>query len=74
MLTLLYQSQPSGTESQPQTSQNDALNKAPASKKSKKTVNYIDLPIDEQTYSLSKREMDAAFEKEVCVFVCVVCK
>ena len=34
-------------------------------KKPKKTYKHIDLPIDEQTYSLKKKYLDDAFEREV---------
>lgn len=42
-----------------------SVGKKPAAKKPKKIYSYIDLPIEEQTHSLTKREVDWAFEKEV---------
>ena len=63
-----YQSQPSTSEADSQQSdksEQTAEAKKPASKKPKKVYNYVDLPIDEQTHSLSKQEIDRAYEKEV---------
>ncbi|XP_003390556.1 PREDICTED: heat shock 70 kDa protein 4-like isoform X2 [Amphimedon queenslandica] len=41
--------------------------KSPATKKAKQTYKHVDLPVDETTYSLSKKVLEEAFEKEVAM-------
>lgn len=67
LLVICLQSQPSSSEADSQQSDKSEQPEAkkPANKKPKKVYNYVDLPIDEQTHSLSKQEIDRAFEKEV---------
>lgn len=70
------ESQPQTTESQPQTETKVETNskaeagsktsgKAPAAKKSKTSYKHVDLPINEETKSMTKKDIDEFFEKEV---------